>query len=199
MKVIGVGCGEGMLTEEAIRAIDNARIICGSARAIERVRNHIPPGCSVTAITDYKHLGSLPDDAVLLSTGDPLLAGLGHPGGEIIPGISSLQVSFARIGIPWSNVSVIDAHGKDHEKAIDDAVIDIKRMRPVFIIADPKFPVHALAEALKEHDVFIYICQDLGEADERIIAGTPDNPPVPDSTLFCIIISRSEQAGSPRR
>lgn len=191
MKVIGVGCGEGMLTEEAIRAIDNARIMYGSSRAIERVRSHIPPGCSVSVITDYKHLKDLPDDAILLSTGDPLLAGLGYLGGEIIPGISSLQVSFARIGIPWSNVSVIDAHGKDHEKAIADAVIDIERMRPVFIIADPKFPVEALAEALKEHEVFISICQDLGEADERIITGTPKYPPIPDSTLFCIIISQN--------
>ncbi|RQD82522.1 MAG: cobalt-precorrin-7 (C(5))-methyltransferase [Methanocalculus sp. MSAO_Arc2] len=188
MKVIGVGCGDGMLTEEGIVAIRAARRIYGSSRAIGRAKAHIHPDCSVSVITDYTALGSLPEDTVILSTGDPLLAGLGYPGGEIICGISSLQVAFARVGIPWSTVSVVDAHGRDHEEAIGDAVIDCERKRPVFIIADPKFPVHALAGALRGMECMIYVCQDLGEPDERIITGTPDNPPVPDSKLFCCIV-----------
>jgi len=189
MKVVGVGCGDGMLTEEAIAAIQGARLIYGSGRAIERVRHHISPGCMVNTITDYKAIRSLPDEAVILSTGDPLLAGLGFPGSKIICGISSLQAAFAAVGLPWSNVSVIDAHGKDHAEAIGDAVTDSRRGRPVFIIADPKFPVHELAEALRGMDLVIHICQDLGETEERIITGTPENPPVPDSKLFCCIVS----------
>jgi precorrin-6Y C5,15-methyltransferase (decarboxylating) (EC 2.1.1.132) len=189
MKVVGVGCGDGMLTEEAIAAIQGAQLIYGSNRAIERVRHHINPGCMVNTITDYKAIRSLPDEAVILSTGDPLLAGLGFPGSEIICGISSLQAAFAAVGLPWSNVSVIDAHGKDHAEAIGDAVTDSRRDRPVFIIADPKFPVHELAEALRGMDLVIHICQDLGETEERIITGTPENPPVPDSKLFCCIVS----------
>ena len=35
MKIIGVGCGPGMLTEQAIREISRARIIFGSHRSIE--------------------------------------------------------------------------------------------------------------------------------------------------------------------
>lgn len=189
MKVVGVGCGDGMLTEEAVAAISGARLIYGSGRAIDRVRQHINPDCTVKVITDYKALGSLPDDAVILSTGDPLLAGLGYLGGEIICGISSLQAAFAAVGLPWSTVSVIDAHGRDHAEAICDTVIDCRRNRPVFIIADPKFPVPELAEALHGQDISIYICQDLGEPHERIITGTPENPPVPDSNLFCCIVS----------
>jgi len=189
MKVVGVGCGEGMLTEEAVAAISGARLIYGSSRAIERVRHHINPDCTVNVITNYKALGSLPDDAVILSTGDPLLAGLGYLGGEIICGISSLQAAFAAVGIPWSNVSVIDAHGHNHAEAIGEALTDCRRNRPVFIIADPKFPIPGLAEALHGLDVSIYICQDLGEPHERILAGTPEKPPVPDSSLFCCIVS----------
>ncbi|HQA81471.1 MAG TPA: cobalt-precorrin-7 (C(5))-methyltransferase, partial [Methanoregulaceae archaeon] len=37
MKVVGVGCGPGMLTEQAIRAISDATIIFGSKRAIALV------------------------------------------------------------------------------------------------------------------------------------------------------------------
>lgn len=189
MKVVGVGCGSGLLTEEGIAAIEGARLIYGSKRAIERVRQHISSDCTIRTITDYKSLSSLPDEAVILSTGDPLLAGLGFPGSEIICGISSLQAAFATVGLPWSNVSVIDAHGKDHAEAISDAATDCRRIRPVFIIADPKFPVHELALALHGMDLVIYICQDLGEPEERIITGTPENPPVPDSNLFCCIVS----------
>lgn len=189
MKVVGVGCGDGMLTEEAVAAIQGARLIYGSSRAIERVRHHTNPDCTVSTITDYKSLRSLPDDALILSTGDPLLAGLGYLGGEIICGISSLQAAFAAVGLPWSNVSVIDAHGRDHAEAIHDAAIDCRRNRPVFIITDPKFPVHELAEALRGMDLILYICQDLGEPEERIITGTPENPPVPDSKLFCCIVA----------
>jgi len=189
MKVVGVGCGDGMLTEEAVAVLQGARLIYGSSRAIERVRHHINPDCTVRTITDYKTIQSMPDEAVILSTGDPLLAGLGYPGCEIICGISSLQAAFAAVGIPWSNVSVIDAHGKDHAEAIGDAATDCRRARPVFIIADPKFPVHELAEALRGMDLILYICQDLGEPEERIITGTPENPPVPDSKLFCCIVS----------
>ncbi len=37
MKIIGVGCGPGMLTEQAIREISRAKIIFGSQRSIELV------------------------------------------------------------------------------------------------------------------------------------------------------------------
>ena len=41
MKIIGVGAGPGLLTKEAIKAIENAKIIFGSKRAIELAKEHI--------------------------------------------------------------------------------------------------------------------------------------------------------------
>jgi hypothetical protein len=35
MRIVGVGCGPGMLTEEAIHALKDARRVYGSRRAIE--------------------------------------------------------------------------------------------------------------------------------------------------------------------
>jgi cobalt-precorrin-7 (C5)-methyltransferase len=92
MKIVGVGCGPGMLTADAIRVISGARLIYGSSRAIEIAREIIPDGCEVHEITSYRRLRELPEEAVVLSTGDPMLAGLGYLPGEVIPGISSLQV-----------------------------------------------------------------------------------------------------------
>jgi len=47
MKIVGVGAGPGMLTQEAARAIRMARLIYGSTRAIDLVREEIGPGCNV--------------------------------------------------------------------------------------------------------------------------------------------------------
>lgn len=41
MKIVGVGCGPGMLTEEAISAIESADLIYGSERALELASAHI--------------------------------------------------------------------------------------------------------------------------------------------------------------
>ena len=78
MKIVGVGCGPGMLTEEAIRVIASAPSVYGSDRAIELAREYIPKRCDVRSIDDFKNLSHLPEDAVILSTGDPMLAGLGY-------------------------------------------------------------------------------------------------------------------------
>jgi cobalt-precorrin-7 (C5)-methyltransferase len=189
MKVVGVGCGPGMLTEEAIRAIRTATEIHGSLRAIELARAHIPEGCRVMEIRDYGSLKDLPVQAVVLSTGDPMLAGLGHAGGEVIPGISSLQVAAARLGIPLTRMVVVDAHAKDRAEAVERAAGEIRRGQVVFLLTDPGFDLSALAAALQDlpGGIRIAVCDRLGYPDEKITTGTLDNPPPVGSSLSCIV------------
>lgn len=190
MKIIGVGCGPGMMTEEAIGALSRARLIYGSRRAIDLAVAHIPPGCEVREITEYRALRSLPDDAFVLSTGDPMLAGLGYLGGEIIPGISSMQVAFARLGLSLARAVVVNAHGKDHTAAINEAVFELRRGKIIFCIADPRFDITELG--FKIHSagiaVRIAVCERLGYPDERITTGTPEAPPGAGDELFALVI-----------
>ncbi len=186
MKVVGVGCGPGMLTGEAARVIAAAALVYGSARAIALARPHIRDGCEVHEIDDYKALRSLPEDAVVLSTGDPMLAGLGYLGGEVVPGISSMQVAFARLGVSQVRGVVVNAHGRDHAAAIALAAEEIGRGRVVFLIADPAFSVPDLAAAL-DGEARIAVCEDLGYPEERIDVGTAAAPPVPVSGLFVVV------------
>jgi cobalt-precorrin-7 (C5)-methyltransferase len=190
MKIVGVGCGPGMLTEAAIAAIRAAPCIYGSERAIGLARAHIPKGCKVHPITDYKRLRTLPAGAVVLSTGDPMLAGLGYLGGEIIPGISSLQVAFARLGISLTKGVVVNAHGKDHRAAVAETVDELQRGKTVFLIADPQFEITALAGQLLSAGLAsrIAVCERLGYPDERIAAGTPRAPPARADDLFALVI-----------
>jgi len=183
-----------MLTEQAVSAISDAAIIFGSKRAIALVAAHIPAGCIVREMVTFRPNQPIPDNAVILSTGDPQLAGLGYLGGEIIPGISSLQVAAARLHVPLEQVSIVIAHGKDHGRALDRIADEVKRGQNTFIIADPKFSITALCTALEEagEDISIAVCEDLGYPDEKIQIGSIARPPQPVSPLFSVMVGRIE-------
>jgi cobalt-precorrin-7 (C5)-methyltransferase len=195
MKIVGVGCGPGMLTGEAITAIAGATLVYGSRRAIDLASAYIAEGAEVHEIRDYGSLRSLPDHAVVLSTGDPMLAGLGHLGGEVVPGISSLQVAAARIHIPIWRISVVTAHGRDHEAAMKETVAEISRGKVVFLVADPDFDVRKMAARLIDAGdaIVIVLAENLGYPDERIVRGSPADPPVPESDMFCLVLGMLEQ------
>ena len=192
MRVVGVGCGPGLLTPRAAAAIREADEVWGSARAIELAAGALRHGCPVHEIEDYRGLRELGPGAVVLSTGDPMLSGLGYLPGEVEPGISSLQLALARLRIPWTRVAVLTAHGRDHDMAVAAAVDEVGRGRVAFLIADPAFPVPALGAALARlgDDIRIAVCEDLGYPGERIACGTADAPPAPSSPLFVVLAGR---------
>lgn len=186
MKIVGVGCGSGMLTEDAIEVISSAKSVYGSKRALNLAEKYFSSDADVNLIEDYKALKSLSDDAVVLSTGDPLMAGLGYLSGEIISGISSMQTAFARLHTSWTNVSVVNAHNKNHDEAILRVSRDIEAGHSVFIIADPDFSVTKLAKSLPP-ETKIAVCSDLGYENESVCEGTALNPPLVSSRLFCVV------------
>ncbi len=190
MKVVGVGCGPGMLTEAAIMAVQNADVIYGSERAIARAMAFIPSSCAVHVIADYRALRGVPETAVVLSTGDPMLAGLGYLGGEIISGISSYQYACAKLHVPMTKTVIINAHAKDHDQAVADIFFEVKRGKIAFVIADPGFNVAALAMQLHEElqDCRIAVCERLGYPDESIRIGDAHDPPLPSSPLFVVFV-----------
>jgi len=190
MKVVGVGCGPGMLTEEAVRVIGSATLIYGSDRAIEIARAHIAFGTTVRTIDDFKGMDKLPQEAVVLSTGDPMLAGLGYLKGEVIPGISSLQVAAARLHIPLARIVPVVAHGTGHEQGMNDTVDEVRRRKIVFLLTDPKFNTVELFRKLLALGIplNVAVCEDLGYPTERIEVGTVESPPQVISDMYSLII-----------
>ena len=191
MIVVGVGVGPGMLTEEGIEAIRNASIIYGAKRALELAQKYI--ACKTSTIKDYKSLHLLPDDAVVLSTGDPMFSGLGKFAGEkdtIIPGISSMQVACARTRVNLTNLTAITAHGRDFEPAKAELVRELKNGRNVFLLPDAKFGSREVAEVLLEMGLSaeLYTCENLGYPEERIAKGTPENPPIAETILYGLMV-----------
>lgn len=190
MIVVGVGCGPGLLTEEAIERIAKARRIYGSARALEMARRHISADAEVGIITDYSRLSGLPVDSLVLSTGDPMLAGLGHLGTEVVPGISSMQLAFSRLRLPLAKGVVVDAHGNGRAGAIPEALDELERGRVPFLLTDPSFDIDTLAIMMLERnmDATIALCERLGYPDEMISFGRPSCPPRGSTELMVIVL-----------
>jgi cobalt-precorrin-7 (C5)-methyltransferase len=190
MKIIGVGCGPGLLTEQAIRELKAARTVYGSDRAIEIARPYLSPSCRAESIDDFKALSRLPEDSVILSTGDPMLAGLGYLPGEVVPGISSLQLATARLHIPWARLAVVVAHGRGHEKGMADTLEEVKRGKIVFLLADPKFDTGMLCARLRELGIplQVAVCENLGYPEEKIAVGPVESPPPAPADLYSLVI-----------
>jgi cobalt-precorrin-7 (C5)-methyltransferase len=190
MIVVGVGCGPGMMTVDAITRLRSASKIYGSERAIELARSFIPSDCQVKMIRDYSKLNELPDDAVLLSTGDPMLAGLGRLGEEVVPGISSMQCAFSRLRLPMTRAVVVDAHGKDQEAAMREMLEEVERGRTPFVLTGPDFDISGLARMMVDANVecTMIILENLGYRDEIISFGDARHPPSAVSRLFSLIL-----------
>lgn len=193
MKIVGVGAGPNLLTLEAISAIEGARIIFGSKRAIELAGEHIK--CQPREIVDYT-LNSMPRDAVVLSTGDPMLSGLGKfakKGDVVIPGISSLQLVCSYLRLDIEGTSVITAHSRDIDTVKRRVIMEVEAGKNVFLLPDASFGVNELAALLKDRGIsrHLRVFEKLAYPDERIDEGTTERPPVALSDLYCIMISSS--------
>ena len=191
MIIVGVGVGPGMLTQKAIEVIKNAPVIYTSKRALELASVHI--NCETHEIENYRELHLLPEDAVVLSTGDPMFSGLGKFAGEgdrIIPGISSLQVACARLRVNLTDIVAITAHGRGASLAKDTFVQELELGKNIFLLPDASFGVAEVVSVLRNTQINarIYVCENLGYPDERIAKGTVDSPPVVESDMFCILV-----------
>ena len=191
MKIVGVGAGPNLLTGEAISTIENATIIFGSKRAIELARNHIR--CVAREIPDYS-LKSIPENAVVLSTGDPMLSGLGKfakAGDEIIPGISSMQLACAKLGTGIDNLAVITAHSGENGSVKKRLINELMQEKNVFLLPGRDFGVNEIAELLSFKGLSrdISVCEKLGYPDERISTGSVEKPPHNESGMYCVVIS----------
>jgi cobalt-precorrin-7 (C5)-methyltransferase len=180
MIIIGVGAGPNMLTEEAILEISNASLIYGSKRAIDIAEKHINPKCSVNIIEDYKKLRELPEKAVVLSTGDPMLSGLGYLKGKVIPGISSMQIACARLKISQLKMVPITLHGRTANTDLLDRIFsEIKSNRCVFLLTDDSTNLCEICLRLEREGLSkdVAVLTNLGYPEETIDLGRTDEPP----------------------
>ena len=178
--VVIVGCGPGSpeyLTAAAIRAVEEAEVLVGARRLLDLFPAHPGERIMMEAHTEkvLAAIAERPDMKIaVLVTGDPGLASLAQPilkrfgrgRCRVIPGVSSLQAAFARLGLDWLGVRVIDAHGKDpsvHLKTLEG--ID-----KIAVLGGRKESLHWLLQETSAmgDDFNVWACENLTLETERI-------------------------------
>jgi precorrin-6Y C5,15-methyltransferase (decarboxylating) len=79
-----------------------------------------------------------------------------------------VALAFARLGVPWDDASVVSAHGRD----LDDAVELVSHARKVAVLVSPENPPEALAKALLASGCGpreVAVCSNLAERDETVV------------------------------
>jgi precorrin-6Y C5,15-methyltransferase (decarboxylating) len=114
---------------------------------------------------------------VVLASGDPLFFGIGRyllrnlPKEELkfVPNVSSVQYAFSKIKEPWDDAVFISAQGRGIKGAVDRIVANDKA---AVLTDEVNTPAVIAAELIERgRDGYAaYLCENLGAAEERIIA-----------------------------
>jgi len=177
-----VGCGPGSidyLTPAALHAIHAADVLVGAERLLrlfpEAAAKHIPLAARTEQTLD--RIGELlgAKSVAVLVTGDPGLYSLsrqvirrfGRDCCKLIPGVSSVQTAFARIGLDWENALVLSAH---RENPSGDKIDLAREFDSIAVLTGRKESASWIAEMIKElgDDRRVFICEDLTLPDERV-------------------------------
>ena len=183
-KVTIVGCGPGSkkyLTGYALQQINNAEVLIGSRRLLSL----FPDAEADTFVlsNNYKllitRIVSLrkKKKVVVLVTGDPgffsyaklIIDKVGIEHCEVIPGISSIQLAFAKIGRTWNDACFMSLHGRSGKLA--SVVKKITENEKVAVLTDNSNNVKLIAKKLLETGIKerkIFICENLSLENERI-------------------------------
>ena len=125
IKIVGVGPGSpDFITAACRRTVEQADLLIGAGYLLalfpdvqgERLAVGGNVEAALAAITaagsDRRVAVLVSGDPGLLSLARLVLARFGREACEVIPGVSSIQVAFARLGLEWGNAQIVDVHGR---------------------------------------------------------------------------------------
>lgn len=185
--IAGIGPGSpDLILPGVIREAKRARVIAGSRRQVDALREAageeltprlIEVGGGVKLSESLDQIGEAlkTDGVMVLVSGDPgfySLAGLlkknfpEHPI-RILPGISSLQYFFSRLGLDYNEARLLSLHGRegDIDSLIEDGVC-------IACLADARHDTAWVAEHVSKIDPerMIHTGIDLSYPEEKIVS-----------------------------
>jgi len=186
--VVGIGPGDKeYLTLKAINTIKEVDIVVGSRRALElfNIEGNRRYILSKSIVEDLKNVIDYSrkegKSVAILSTGDPCFSGLlktmlkynivEKEEIEVIPGISSIQVTASKLKISWEDYHILTLHGKEeNRKLLLDLVKDNKKV--IFLPGDLKKDIEYLLRNGVDANRRIVVCENLTYPEERIVECT---------------------------
>jgi precorrin-6B C5,15-methyltransferase / cobalt-precorrin-6B C5,C15-methyltransferase len=175
-----LGVDGGSLPAASAELLARATLVAGGRRHLDA---HAPAGAAQIALTGALEpaldaLAAHDGPACVLASGDPgfygivraLAARVGAERLDVRPAPSSVAVAFARLGIAWDDAVVVSGHGRDPHAALAAAL----RHPKVAILTAPAAPPAWYAERLAGSGRTLAVAERLGEEDERVVRGTPE-------------------------
>lgn len=117
-------------------------------------------------------LAELPDDAnaLVIASGDPLFYGIVRRIRQaglkvrVVPALTSLQLAFAAVALPWDDALLVSAHGNDPAPALAACRVHPK----VGLLTDPRVGLAQIVSATEGLGRTYVLAERLGEDDERV-------------------------------
>ena len=186
-KIIVAGIGPGdpaYLLPKARKTIEDARILVGGRRALADYAHDGVRTCAIGAdipsVLSFIRGALAEDDVVVMVSGDPgyysLLDALRRTFPveqiDVVPGISSLQLAFARLALPWYDARLLSFHGRE---PLETELV--RTEGAVFgMLTDGRNNSQTIAARLLSHgwraSDRMYVCTRLSYEDERILETT---------------------------
>ncbi len=120
LAVVGVGIARGHLTERGKKLIETADVVYGSRKALSLVDEIAGSKSVIIESFSRKTYEEIEEEAknrnvVVLSTGDPMVSGMGTKlNADVVePGISSVLVALSRLRTDLCDVVVVKCHARD--------------------------------------------------------------------------------------
>ncbi|MGF3522471.1 MAG: precorrin-6y C5,15-methyltransferase (decarboxylating) subunit CbiE [Candidatus Bathyarchaeia archaeon] len=209
LTIVGVGPGApDYVIPVARRAIQSAQVVIGSERSLSLFRDEIQgeiltlTGKNVDELLKYAQEAAKGKKVVLLSAGDPGFSGLlgsvldrvdGKAEVTVIPGISSIQVCAARLGMCWEDAALFTFHNGVDENKKEELFKAVEWGKDVFLLPEPKtFRAADVAGFLIEKGIDktakIVVCENLTLKDEKIVETTLEEAAHQSFSPLCVIV-----------
>ena len=206
--LIGLGGGSaGSMTAEALAALQNAEIVIGARRLIEAL-----PDLQAEKIAEYRPEAilalirknetrpvclALSGDTGFYSGADRIAELLRREKIEfrILPGLSSVQILAARIGLPWQDWRLVSAHG-----TACDPVREVLSGQDVFFLTGGKTTPGTMCEELTRAgfgNLPAVVGEDLTYPGERIRQGSVSEFAGERFSALSVLLVRAEVPASP--
>lgn len=182
VSIVGLGPGaECAQTDEVREAIRTADCLIGAKRMLSAVAapgrlcmEAIAPEAIADAIAAHPACARfaviMSGDTGFFSGTKKLLPRLADCRVRVLPGLSSLSVLCARLGVSYEDVVPVSLHGRTH-----DIVSDVRRHARVFALVGGEDGMAALCRRLRDAglgDVRVSVGERLSYPDEAVTCGT---------------------------
>jgi cobalt-precorrin-7 (C5)-methyltransferase len=205
--VIGIGPGtEEYLLPVARKEIEASDCLIGGKRALRLFRHlhkeEVPLEGNFEKVIPFLLKEREKKKIALLVSGDPGLYSflntisrfLKREEYAVLPGISTAQIAFARIGEGWEDATLISLHGRKAE----DLARKVRESSTVFLFTDQNFPPQGIAAYLLENGVEnrrAIVMENLTYPDERIVDADLDLLTQMGGFGLCVMIIKKEATG----